>query len=673
LMPLPNYAPDNIRSYKPFVDGLRAIAILTVVGSHVDLPGFGGGFVGVDVFFVISGYLIINQIIVDIENKRFSPFDFWARRAFRILPPFLLVMVTCLVLATTLFVLPEYKDFAESFFFSAIMLVNHHFLSHQGYFDLAAFTKPLLHMWSLAVEEQFYLFAPLILLGVKAACHKMNPEKAWKTSAAFTLVLAIASFILCVAFTYPFGHPNVSFYIMPTRGWEFILGGIAPSLVRVFCKSAAWIVKYLAIFGIVAIGLSVAFFGADTLYPSYRAALPAFGAMLIIVGGLAEPNNSVARLLASWPMVRIGLVSYSWYLWHWPLISFVRTASDGWSDIGQEVSAAVLALGLAILTYIFIELPVRRWRHSRPYRPAAIVALGVASCISIACVGFVWSLRIAPAMQPTLTGLEPVVISKRGFPSPSHHGLLLGDSHAAMLMPLFQENASEAGSALAVAWAAACPPLLGIGVGNFQGYPDPSCREFLQKLSFDGDEFVIIASRWNYYLGLPPSDPFYPSYDLMDNWESAPSKNPYLLLAKGLAATISKAKHSGVRRILVVGPLPEYPWQPPYCAKRSILIGVDKCTIARAKVDARRTRTMVIFRRVIAGVEGIRLIDPINLFCTESKCRPNKGRLLYFRDVTHLSPAGIELLYKTYEKDFQWALTGEDDGKSPMGASDLSR
>ena len=343
-MPPPIDALNEVRGYKSFIDGLRAIAILTVVGSHVDVPGLSGGYVGVDIFFVISGYLIINQIIADIEKRRFGLFDFYARRALRIFPAFLLVMVTCLALATTVFVQPENKEFAESFFLSGIMVANHHYLAHQGYFDMAAFTKPLLHMWTLAVEEQFYWVAPLILLGVTAAATKINPENVRKTWVTVTLGLAILSFAACVAFTYPLGRPNVSFYIMPTRGWEFILGGIAPSLIPVLRRWPAWISDCVAMPGVAAIVLAVALFDADTLYPSYHAMLPALGAMLIIVSGLTEPRNNVARALSTWPMVRIGLISYALYLWHWPLISFVRTMNYGERNIAEEICVVALSL-----------------------------------------------------------------------------------------------------------------------------------------------------------------------------------------------------------------------------------------------------------------------------------------------------------------------------------------
>jgi hypothetical protein len=180
-------------------------------------------------------------------------------------------------------------------------------------------------------------------------------------------------------------------------------------------------------------------------------------------------------------------------------------------------------------------------------------------------------------------------------------------------------------------------------------------RYFFQRIAFSGAEFAIIAARWNFYLGLPASDPYYRSYLLTDR---EAGKDPYELMAKGLAATIAKAQSAGVQRILVIAPLPEFPWQAPYCVMRAVRTGLDLCTLSRRKADARRDRTITTLRQALAPITGVRLIDPIDLFCTGTICRPNNGTLLFFSDTSHLSPAGVERLYQRYESDFLWALTG---------------
>ena len=648
----------DARRYRAFIDGLRAVAILTVVGSHTGLPGFHGGFVGVDIFFVISGYLIINHILEDLGNNHFSLIDFATRRTYRILPAFLVVMLACLVLATTIFVQPEHKEFAKSFFLSSIMLANHHYLAHQGYFDTAAFTKPLLHMWSLAVEEQFYLVAPLTLLGVTAATVSMPPERRRKSWIAVASGLAIVSFIACVIFTYPQSRPNVSFYIMPTRGWEFILGGAAPALALAVRRFPPIFPKAMAMAGLALIAAAVLLFDEDTLYPSWLAAAPVAGAALIIVGGLVEPGNVAARLLATPPMVAIGLVSYSWYLWHWPLISFTRTLNFGAVSVVEEVGAAAVALILAALTYRFVERPTRAWRQKKRFAPGFVVATGVASCIAVANVGYLWTLHVAPLMQPQLTGLTLQKAPDGDYPPVAHHGILLGDSHAVVIEAPLEAFARRAGADVTLIGRAGCPPLGEVAVRNDDGRIASYCDPFFQSIAFQGAEFAIIVARWNFYLGLPPSDPYYRSSLLVDAQTKREGKDPYELLARGLVDTIAQAKRAGVARILVVAPLPEFPWDAPYCVMRAIRVGLDLCTVPRVKVDARRDKTTALLRQVLAPFDGVRLIDPIDIFCAPDLCRPNDGTELFFSDSSHLSPAGTEKFYKSYQRDFLWELTG---------------
>ena len=189
------------------------------------------------------------------------------------------------------------------------------------------------------------------------------------------------------------------------------------------------------------------------------------------------------------------------------------------------------------------------------------------------------------------------------------------------------------------------------------------CDPFYQQIKFDNSEFVIIAARWNYFLGLPPSDPYYRSALLVALDKTKATTSPYDVLKEGVEATIAEAKRSGVKRILIIGPPPEFPWDAPYCVMRSLRVGVDSCTIPRETVETRRRRTLQTIRQAIAGIDFVRLIDPIDLFCTSTICSPHDGRTLFFSDTNHLSTAGAERLYQKFGNEFQWALTDNDTSK----------
>lgn len=647
---------DDIHAYKPFVDGLRAIAILAVVVGHLELPGASGGFVGVDIFFVISGYLIINQIAADIRDRRFSLLDFWARRALRILPAFLLVVSCCLLLAVVVLVQYEYRAFADSFFFSTIMQANHYFLIKQDYFENIAYAKPLLHMWSLSVEEQFYFVAPLALIGMTAWANRHSSGAAARMWIAVTAGLFVVSFVLCVALTRD--RHNIAFYIMPARGWEFLLGGVAPLCVATVRGWPGRAIAALALAGVAAIAVAVGGLGPETAYPSYLATLPALGAMLIIVSGLADPRNVVARTLATPPFVAIGLVSYSWYLWHWPLLSFLRLRDSGARDLVTELGAIALALVLAALTWRFVERPVREWRRRAAPRSVTVVLAGTAACILIGSAGALWSKYAMPHLTPSLAGFEPVVVPAAAYPPVARHGDLVGDSQADTLAESLVEHARRAGASLKVVKYGGCPPLLHVTI-LYNHKPLATCRERYRGLNLTGSEFLVLAAVWDLYVTPPPPDRDFVPFGLADPQTGGPAADPYALLASGLTAMIAEAKRAGVKRILVIGAFPRFPTRPPNCVLRILRLGIDRCSPSRASVDAHLARTTETLRRVTAGIDGVRFIDPIGVFCTPLLCRPYEGHTLYFTDIIHLGPAGAERFYRAFRDDIQWALVGE--------------
>ena len=391
----------EILAYQPAVDGLRAVAIVSVVAYHVGIPGFGNGFVGVDIFFVISGYLIINQIVAGLRKGNFRFAEFWARRALRILPPFLLVIAATLAFAPFVLVTPsEYAELGREAMYSALMVVNQYFLSAQGYFDTAADQKLLLHMWSLAVEEQFYLVVPLLLFALWRAGKWLGR---WKTPfwVAVGASIFVASLAGCIAYTDP--DKNRAFYLTQYRAWEFIVGGAVPLFVPLLRRLPRLVGEAIALAGAAAVLRSVYGFG-DIDFPSYWALLPVLGTGVLILAAVARPETLVSQLLATRPFVWIGLVSYAWYLWHWPLITYGRIYNFSDRIFVWDVAAAGLSLGLAAATHLWLEVPIRRWRQRR--RTVAqgwrIVFAGVASAVLVALVAGSFSKVVAPAVARSI-------------------------------------------------------------------------------------------------------------------------------------------------------------------------------------------------------------------------------------------------------------------------------
>lgn len=340
--------------YRPEIDGLRAVAVVPVILFHAGFPAFAGGFVGVDVFFVISGYLITALLLADLDRGRFSLATFYERRARRILPALFFVMACCIPPALIWMLPGAFQDFAEAAGTVALFLSNFLFIEKLDYFAPAAETNPLLHTWSLAVEEQFYIVFPPILW----ALWRMGGTR---LALAGTLVLALASFGLSEWAWRAF--PAQNFFFSPSRAWELLAGAFCAFALRddrwprlATGPGGAWR-DALALAGLAAIGLAVAVYDTDTPFPSVYALLPVAGAALIIL--FARPSALVTRLLSLRAMVGIGLISFSAYLWHQPLFAFARVLQGAHPGGGVMLALSALSLLLAALTWAYVEQPFR--------------------------------------------------------------------------------------------------------------------------------------------------------------------------------------------------------------------------------------------------------------------------------------------------------------------------
>ncbi|RYF45064.1 MAG: acyltransferase [Comamonadaceae bacterium] len=475
--------------YRPDIDGLRAIAVLSVVGYHAFPAWIRGGFIGVDIFFVISGFLISTIIVGSLSGDGFSYREFYARRIRRIFPALLPVMALTFAFGWYVLLADEFLQLGKHLVASAGFVSNLVLWREAGYFDVAAETKPLLHLWSLAVEEQFYIFWPVLLALVWR----------WKGASGLFFWMAVAavlSFLLNVAGVHR--HPDATFYSPLSRVWELAAGALlAQAGMRRPTRPSA---------------------RSDKAFPGWWAILPVAGACLLISAGPAAWLNR--NVLGSRIFVWFGLISYPLYLWHWPLLAFARIVEGATPSRTVRIGAVVLAILLAWLTYRFIERPARRGGAAT----VRMLAFGMAGLALLGALAF---MRQLPPRNSALTlqaivsagtdwaypdGLKPVTVNGQSIlqlGTGSKQVLLLGDSHVEQFAPRAVElsrTQPERLNSLYFATRGACPPIPGLLEDR-----DPVCGErFNQMLRFALSpqiDTVVIGGCWACYFDVGPQPP----------------------------------------------------------------------------------------------------------------------------------------------------------------------
>lgn len=498
--------------YRPQIDGLRAIAVLAVVLYHFGTPGVGGGFIGVDIFFVISGFLIGGILWDEWTQTRSIDLPlFFARRVRRLAPAFFAVTLTTLAVAYFIVLPFEFRELGKSVIASTVWLSNVQFFREAGYFDIGAESKILLHTWSLAVEEQFYVLLPLALLALR--------QQSKKTVILILGVTWLLSLTACILTTPRV--PSAAFFLFPFRAWELLTGVLLAIWIRETGQATAhgplpsWLGLLLLVSGIAVIQ-------PGPQFPGVWALMPVIGTALVLMNhGDRNPVNTV---LASRVPVFIGLISYSLYLWHWP----VFTLSNHWRGAysgGLEASAwLALAFGLAIGAWALVEKPLRTSASTRSLMVgvAAVASLtmglGLWAYLSAgaperfaakarvhieASNGFFhdWS-RCSVATEGALQGIEICTVGPPGTP----RVLFWGDSHLRAIMAGVQAAAQESGTPGLVIWHAGCPPLFGVRKRESAATPnqDLKCHgdtETLRKAMADMRDIdrIVLVGRWSYY------------------------------------------------------------------------------------------------------------------------------------------------------------------------------
>jgi peptidoglycan/LPS O-acetylase OafA/YrhL len=632
--------------YRSDIDGLRAVAVLSVLGSHMAVRRLTGGFVGVDIFFVISGYLISSILFRDVAASRFSVLGFYERRIRRIFPALFAMLLVFSVVASIYFLPHELVDFGKSLIAATLSVSNVYFWNHSGYFDSPT-SNPLLHTWSLAVEEQFYLLFPVLLVLVR----KFAPRSLKAAVVALFLLSLISSAVLVLH------HPNTAFYMPWTRAWELLLGTLLslklfPSIAstHVSARNAVLLRNAFSLAGVAMIAYAILTYTPATVFPGPSALLPCLGAALIIAAGETGPSF-IGSILSLRPVVFIGLISYSLYLWHWPVIilhkmgilfamastvphRYLNNLSPQHYDILIEL---ITSLILGTLSWRFIERPFRVGAFRLSGRPLFTLAGGTLALFVIPGIAAVLSHGFKSRFTPQSVQLASYLDDKADAGSmrlgscflttgnkstdfnsslclhsdPSRRNfLLLGDSHSAMLWPGLSSVLPNVN--LMQTSVSGCDPVI---------HPSGShlCRQMMH----------FIYATW---LPQHPVDGLL----LQARWE--PSQ------LSGLSETVVWARAHHVP-IILFGPVPEYDaplprleaysvaWHQPSLPQQHRIAGIDF-------LDARLQRLAATSWHVpyISLYQAI--CDPAT--CTEYTDPTHTVPLMF--DSNHLSAQGSVLI-----------------------------
>ena len=672
--------------YRSEIDGLRAVAVLPVILFHAGVGLFSGGFVGVDIFFVISGYLITSILVADIERGEFSILRFYERRARRICPALFLVIAACIPFAWLWMGPDEMRNFGESIISVVFFVSNVLFWREDGYFSAPAELKPLLHTWSLAVEEQYYLFAPVCLFLLWRYGRR---TVFWATLGTAAASLALSEWGWRFA-------PTANFYLTPFRVWELLAGSLCGLAMSGRTPLGARVLKPnegLAALGLGLIVFAIFGFDATTPFPGLYALVPVGGAALIIL--FAREGTFVARLLSVRALVGIGLISYSAYLWHQPLLAFARIRSLAAPPETLMLALAALSLVLAYFSWRFVEQPFRRGKASLlPSRNAVFtasvgvgtlfVALGAFASLSHGIPGRFATPAPGSREAQLLDTLKGNPLgrdcwsegTKPGAPrkkiicpifepaNPARRILVIGDSHAHTLLPAF----AEIGKTDAVSWMglASCPPVLGVTFRrNFFG--TGVCETFAiqqyEAVKAGGYDIVVFVVAWSFHLGqMEPAPPYLAP--MLTPGDDKLTEDPQSIFRHYVLATVRAYADLGVTVVLI----PQIPFQPALpdkLLKQAVYLGqtggISPEQFAKAVAETSPTveadATLNGFTRSVlekaATIPGVWLIPLSAPFEKDGRHVWGDAGGSYYFDNNHLSLYGTHVIEGELTADFR--------------------
>jgi len=640
--------------YRPEIDGLRAIAVIPVILFHADIKQFSGGFVGVDIFFVISGYLITSIILSEKDNGTFSLAHFYERRARRILPALFFVILASLPFAWILLNPLDMNGFSKSLVAVSTFSSNILFWREDGYWGTASNLQPLLHTWSLSVEEQYYLLFPILIIAMQN----------YRRHFLLGSLILITFISLLVSQWASSTHPTAGYFLLPTRAWELTIGAIIAFylLYRKYPANTPTIPHRLAselsgIIGLLLIGYSVFSFDETTPFPGFFALIPTIGAAFIIA--FSSQNTLVGRLLSTRIPVNIGLISYGIYLWHQPLISFARHGSLTNPPEYLLLSLSLLSIPLAYYSWKYVEIPFRKRNIIKPKLVFNFAIAGTASFIIIGLTGYLTNgfsglelrnkipydkieLKLAGNNGLSNKCDTPFALPQACRTHDEATILVWGDSFAAHLIDGIL--ASNPNSRIIQMTKSACGPFFDVAPVSAQ-YPinwAKGCLEFTGQVyhwikNNKTIKHVVISSPFTQYIKK--------GNKLL--YRNGEIRNANIGDAtKELVKTLNKITLAGATPI-IFSPPPTNGIDLGRCLARAQWMGVslDECNFQLKEMSKPITST---YNLLSSLEESYRVINIKEMICDSFQCRTHIGPTWIYRDSGHLSHEGSTLLGKTH-------------------------
>lgn len=601
---------------------------------------------GVDVFFVISGYLITTIIWGELQAGRFSIKRFYERRFRRIVPALLVVVAAVLMMALALALPTQVAAISKSAIAALLSVSNFWFWTQSGYFAPAVELMPLLHTWSLAVEEQFYLAFPLILMAAKRL--KLDARKwiLWSIPALFAIALYLS-----------YQKPAFAFYLLPARAWELALGA-ALGLGAVPAVRNPLMAAGLATLGLLMLLVAYVFGHSGMLFPGYVGVLPCVGAALLI--HCARATHGVGRLLAWRPLVLVGLMSYSLYLWHWPILVFARMATASMTlSLPVAAGAVMVSLLAAMLSWRYVEQPFRGRtlpiKRALAWAGAVVAAVVVVSGHAMFKQGYPARLpagaRAALAVQDDLDPLRAPCVG-RSTDAVCRFGageggtyVVVGDSHAAAMRPAFEGVPALRGMKGELWWRGACALLTGVktvpdaDAKECSAFKSDAVREIGRRQDID---IVILAGRWpSYLLGtIPEQGGSYRTHLVLDSGTASPtSEGSIALFENSIAASVEQILASG-KRVVLMGTVPEPGFDVPVMTALAARNGIEATNaLRRADVQDRNRGVDRILSRIAERFPDVAYVRVWDSLCDDTRCLLQWNGLPAYTDDDHVSYA----------------------------------